>query len=552
MSKLFTRATVSGATLAGSGQKSVNTGLWDALNTAGLTDSTRTTVTTTSTLLTTQCGLLLVDCTSGSITLTLPTSGATTDDAVYNIRRIDNTANTLSVQRGGTDTVEGAATALSVAAGGVLGIQMPAGATNWRVFNQSNVASQDSRAQTQAATAFTSAGTAPTYTLTPSPAITALTANQRFRIKVHSANSGAASTLAVNGLTATGIKQYDALGNKVDPILAASQLVDVEYDGTHWVVIDPLPATLDKIQSITAVASSPSMGVTINPTTLDFRVNPITSGAVNTRSLSSSATVTIPGSATLGTASGVRSRIAVLAIDNSGAIEAAVVNTTGTFDFSETGLITTTTISSGATSANVAYSTTGRTNVPYRVVGFFESTQTTAGTWAANPSRIQGSGGLATVVSQALTYNGSQIPTTSGTSVDNFTIPAWAKRITIALNRVSTSGTSNMMIQLGAAGLVTTGYSGEASMATTAVFNSSGLSVTAAITATSQASGTITLIHVGSNIWVSSGVLANTDTNYMNISGGAITLTGQLDQIRLTTAAGTDTFDNGSITYLVE
>ena len=105
---------------------------------------------------------------------------------------------------------------------------MPAGGTNWRVFNQSNVTSPDARVQSQSATAFTSAGTAPTYTLTPSPAIAALTAGQRFRVKVHSANSGAASTIAVNGLAATGIKQYDALGNKVDPVLAANQLVDID------------------------------------------------------------------------------------------------------------------------------------------------------------------------------------------------------------------------------------------------------------------------------------------------------------------------------------
>lgn len=94
--------------------------------------------------------------------------------------------------------------------------------------------------QTQAATAFPSAGTAPAYTLTADPAIGALVANQRFRVKFHSASTGAA-TLSVNGLAATGIKQYGSTGAKVDPTIAASQLADVEYDGTHWVVLDPLP-----------------------------------------------------------------------------------------------------------------------------------------------------------------------------------------------------------------------------------------------------------------------------------------------------------------------
>ena len=442
MSKLFSRATVSGTTFPGATEKTTNTALWDALNTFGLTDSSRTTVTTSATLVTTQCGLLLVDCTSGNITLTLPTSGAATDDAIYVIRRIDSGSNTLSVQRGGTDTVEGATTALSVAAGGILAVQMPAGATNWRVFNQSNVSSSDARAQTQAATAFTSAGTQPAYTLTPSPAIASLVSGQRFRVKVHSANSGAASTLAVNGLAATSIKQYDAMGNKVDPILAANQLVDMEYDGTHWVAVDPLPATMGKIQPITASVGGSALTVTINPTTLDFRSSTLTSGSVNTRAITSAVSVVVPSTATLGTVSAVQSRIAVLAIDNAGTVEAAVINIAGGVNLDETGVITTTTISSGATSASVAYSTTGRTNVAYRVVGYVESTQATAGTWATAPSTIQGTGGEANTAhggagfGQTYKLNGTDITRVVSTNYDNTT----GKPITVICVFVATGG----------------------------------------------------------------------------------------------------------------
>lgn len=48
---------------------------------------------------------------------------------------------------------------------------------------------------------------------------------------------------------------------------------------------------------------------------------------------------------------------------------------------------------------NVVYSTTARSNVPYRVVGFIETVQTTAGLWASAPTKVQGGGG------QALLYN---------------------------------------------------------------------------------------------------------------------------------------------------
>jgi type II secretory pathway pseudopilin PulG len=70
----------------------------------------------------------------------------------------------------------------------------------------------------------------------------------------------------------------------------------------------------------------------------------------------------------------------------------------------ETGLISTTAISAAATSASVIYSTTARTSVAYRVIGYIESTQATAGTWATTPSTIQGCGGQALTAMSSLGY----------------------------------------------------------------------------------------------------------------------------------------------------
>ena len=248
MSKLITRASVAGSTLAGAALKSSLTGLIDALNSAGIQENARTTITATATLTMTQCGLVLVDATAGNVVLTLTASGTATDDAIYLFRRIDASANTVTIQRNGADTVEGAATAINLVSNGIIGLQMPAGATNWRMFNQSasTIAALllqtglSGALQTQTPTAFTSAGTQPAYTLTPVPAIAALAANQRFRVKFHAATSGAC-TLAVSGTTATSIKQYDLAGNKIDPVVAAGQLADIEYDGASWMVLDPLP-----------------------------------------------------------------------------------------------------------------------------------------------------------------------------------------------------------------------------------------------------------------------------------------------------------------------
>ena len=102
--------------------------------------------------------------------------------------------------------------------------------------------------QAQTYTAFTTGGTATAYTLTPTPALSALTAGQRFRVKIDQANSGTTPTLAVSGLAATAIKMYVTDGTKRDPVageLAANLLVDMEYDGTNWVAraIPPQLAT---------------------------------------------------------------------------------------------------------------------------------------------------------------------------------------------------------------------------------------------------------------------------------------------------------------------
>jgi hypothetical protein len=104
--------------------------------------------------------------------------------------------------------------------------------------------------------------------------------------------------------------------------------------------------------------------------------------------------------------SATQSRIVVLALDNAGTIELAVVNISGGTNLDETTLISTTAEggAGAADSATVVYSTTARTSLPFRVVGYVESTQATAGTWATAPSTIQGYGGQALAAMSSLGY----------------------------------------------------------------------------------------------------------------------------------------------------
>lgn len=106
--------------------------------------------------------------------------------------------------------------------------------------------------QKQTYTAFTTAGAAPNFTLTPVPAITAYAAGQRFRVKFHAVGVGA-DVLNVSGLGNKNLKQYDSAGAKVAAVIAANQLADVEYDGVDMVVITPLPS----VSPVTA-ASDPT------------------------------------------------------------------------------------------------------------------------------------------------------------------------------------------------------------------------------------------------------------------------------------------------------
>lgn len=89
---------------------------------------------------------------------------------------------------------------------------------------------------------YTTSGTAIAFTIS-TDLDSQLYSGEKFRVKFNQA-SGAAPTLNRDGLGAKALKRYGnpattgASGAKVDAVLAANQLVDVEYDGTDYVVCD--------------------------------------------------------------------------------------------------------------------------------------------------------------------------------------------------------------------------------------------------------------------------------------------------------------------------
>jgi hypothetical protein len=211
-----------------------------------------------------------------------------------------------------------------------------------------------------------------------------------------------------------------------------------------------------KMCDIDAAVAANALTITINPVTLDFRSTTLTDGTPVTITLASAATVVVPNTATLGTVNASSARLAVIAINNAGTIEAAVVNLAGGNLLDETNLLTTTAVSTASDSANVVYSTSARSNVAYRVVGFIDITEASAGVWATAPTVVQPIGGQALAAYASIGYGQSwqSVTRNGGTTYYNTT----GKPITliIHLNQSGNYGIAINGVDLNASGNITT------------------------------------------------------------------------------------------------
>lgn len=155
--------------------------------------------------------------------------------------------------------------------------------------------------------------------------------------------------------------------------------------------------------------------------------------------------------------------------------------------------------------------------------------------------------------------SGTAQNTTTGTNIDFTGIPSWAKRITLMLSGVSTSGTSNWLIQLGtASGIENTGYLGVGSWNGS---SGSGSNYTAGFglligSAAHVLHGQIIISQLSSvtNTWTCFGSCGGTGggAGFIYNTTGAKSLAAALTQLRLTTVNGTDTFDAGTVNIMYE
>ena len=140
----------------------------------------------------------------------------------------------------------------------------------------------------------------------------------------------------------------------------------------------------------------------------------------------------------------------------------------------------------------------------------------------------------------------------TGTEVDFTGIPSWVKRVTVMFSGVSTNGNDDFLVQAGAGSVTTSGYASTATaVATGAGTTSSTAGFILWAEASSLISGHMVLTLLGSNTWIASGV-CKYDTGNTTYGAGDVTLSATLDRIRITTASGTNEFDDGTINILME
>ena len=185
-----------------------------------------------------------------------------------------------------------------------------------------------------------------------------------------------------------------------------------------------------------------------------------------------------------------------------------------------------------------------------------DATQALSDAAAAANAALPKAGGTMTGV---ITYAAAQprivtataVASTSGTSIDFTGIPSWAKRISIILSKVSTNGSSNLLIQIGGGSIENTGYASTAGNRGNENMSTAGYVITRSLASSSIITGSYTLFLIGSDEWIGSGV--NTGgSNIPNFSAGSKTASGTIDRVRITTENGTDTFDAGLINIMYE
>ena len=253
-------------------------------------------------------------------------------------------------------------------------------------------------------------GSTNAITATFVPPLSALTNGAIVHVRAINATTSTIPTFAPDGLAAKNIKNVGNRDLYPGDIAGTNHLIKLQFDSAldAWVLLNPAKfgVSSSNILQVRATVGSNNLDCSIESTSLDFRSATLTSGAGEVSVyIPSSLTLTVPNTATLGTTNSVSARLVLLVAYNSGTPVLCITNLAGGLQLDETNLISPTTISTASDSANVIYSASAvSANSPYRVVGFVDIQQSTAGVWATAPTLVQGAGGQALASLSSLGY----------------------------------------------------------------------------------------------------------------------------------------------------
>lgn len=279
----------------------------------------------------------------------------------------------------------------------------------------------------------TAGGTANALTLTPATALTGYSTGIRIAF-IASATNTTAATLNISGLGVKSIKTQLGVALSAGYI-TSGRVYTVTYNGTDFIAAETLVVdtslladnaitavkitdgvvsrnkldttttqSADQFDNITLGASFAANAMTVSAfskagtafsstdyANVSFRSATLGSGVFVTRKLSAAISTVISSGSTAGFTSAVSGRLHFALIDFGGTVELAWC---GTQLFDNSALITTTAEggAGGADSSSTIYSTTARSNVACKYLGYMDLTQATAGTWVTAPSKIRVTG----------------------------------------------------------------------------------------------------------------------------------------------------------------
>jgi len=156
-----------------------------------------------------------------------------------------------------------------------------------------------------------------------------------------------------------------------------------------------------------------------------------------------------------------------------------------------------------------------------------------------------------------LVQNTSRITLSSTATPISTAIPSWAKRVIVNIVGMSTSSTSDYIIQIGSGSYTNTGYLGSAVATATSgaarTFTAGfGIVNNDGATQVNHLTMTINLQNAATNTWVASHSGGGSNRAQVLAGGGSVSLGGTLDRLQITTVNGTDTFTAGTINFQYE